>query len=279
MMRVVQFSGGKDSTALVLWAREQFGVDGFTTVLCDTKWEHPLTYAYIEQINQTVLAGKLVTVTSEKYHGLADLSAKRKIVPSVRMRFCTSELKLFPFVAWMKDQEYDEVTVYQGIRADESHARSTMPRRIWEPLCDGWVERPLFDWTAEDVFALHRKHGIEPNPLYMMGARRVGCFPCVMVSMGELRRLSQTTPEIWDQIALVESSVAEGRSFFRTDYIPARFHTGQYAKVQAEGAPKEGTFPTWQDVKRYVTEVDEQQARLFDACPPSGCMSVYNLCE
>jgi 3'-phosphoadenosine 5'-phosphosulfate sulfotransferase (PAPS reductase)/FAD synthetase len=279
MLRVVQFSGGKDSTALVLWAREQFGADGFTAVFCDTKWEHPLTYEYVETINREVLGGKLVTLTSEKYHGLADLSAKRKIVPSVRMRFCTQELKLFPCVEWMRAQEYDEATVYQGIRADESRVRSTYPARVYEPLYDGWIERPLFEWTAEQCFDLMKKHAIEPNPLYKMGARRVGCFPCIMVSKGELRRLSKTMPEIWDQIAKVENSVKEGRGFFRTDYIPARFHTGRYCEIQAAGAPKEGTFPTWQDVKRYITEADKQQARLFDACPVGGCMSVYNLCE
>lgn len=56
MIRIVQFSGGKDSTALVLWAREHFG-DAFLPLFCDTGWEHPLTTAYIDKINQTLLGG------------------------------------------------------------------------------------------------------------------------------------------------------------------------------------------------------------------------------
>jgi len=277
MTHIVQFSGGKDSTALVLWAKEN--LPSFTAVFCDTGSEHPLTCQYVQQINETQLGGRLVTVKSEKYDGLADLSAKRKIVPSVRMRFCTEELKVKPFAAWMQANVHDEATVYQGIRADESHARSQMPRRVWEPAFEAWVERPLFDWSADEVFTLHAKHGVEPNPLYRMGAGRVGCFPCIMVNKGELRRLSQTMPEIWDQIRKVEDAVAEGRSFFRCDYIPERFHSGNYAKlrVRTGGEPVEGTFPTWEDVKFYVTRPDAP--KLWDDEAPTKCLSVYNLCE
>lgn len=275
MIHVVQFSGGKDSTALVLWAKEN--LPEFTAVFFDTGWEHPLTYEYVQHINETQLGGRLVTVKSTKYDGLADLSAKRKIVPSVRMRFCTQELKVKPFAAWMDEQEFDEATVYQGIRADESHARSQMPRRVWESLYGAWIERPLFDWSAGDVFAIHAKHGVDPNPLYTMGCKRVGCFPCIMVNKGELRRLSKTMPDVWDQIRKVEDAVGEGRGFFRTDFIPERFHDAEYHEAGKNGIPKSGTYATWQAVKFYIERPDAP--RLWDDEEPTKCLSVYNLCE
>jgi hypothetical protein len=72
MKHVVCFSGGKDSTALVLWAKES--LPEFTAVFCDTKWESDLTPLYIEYIDQTVLGGKLITLTSTKYsNGMRDL--------------------------------------------------------------------------------------------------------------------------------------------------------------------------------------------------------------
>ena len=265
---------------MVLWAKEH--LPDFTPVFCDTGWESTYTMEYIDHINKTILDGKLVTVKSKKYDGLVELAAKRKIVPSVRMRFCTEELKIKPFVDWMNEQAFDEATVYQGIRSGESKARSEMPRRVWEPLYEAWIERPLFDWTWEDVFAIHKKYGVDPNPMYTMGAKRVGCFPCIMVSKGELRRLSKHCPEIWDQIRDVENAVAEGRSFFRCDYIPERFHTGNYEKLadkdNPDGRPVTGTFPTWADVKKYVCEADEQQASFFED-ESARCLSVYNLCE
>lgn len=45
MKIIVTFSGGKDSLAALLWVREHI-TKNFTTVFCDTGWEHPLTYEY-----------------------------------------------------------------------------------------------------------------------------------------------------------------------------------------------------------------------------------------
>ena len=52
MKHIGCLSGGKDSTALMLWMRENIGVSGvdWTPVTCDTGWEHPLTYAYLEML-------------------------------------------------------------------------------------------------------------------------------------------------------------------------------------------------------------------------------------
>ena len=49
MKVIVSFSGGKDSLAALLWTREHI-TNNFTTVFCDTGWEHPLTYEYIHCI-------------------------------------------------------------------------------------------------------------------------------------------------------------------------------------------------------------------------------------
>jgi len=269
MTHIVQFSGGKDSTALVLWAKEQGWP--FTAVFCDTGWEHPLTYAYVQHINETQLDGKLVTLSSTKYPGgMRELVLYKKRPPSTRARFCTEELKVKPFSAWLAAQEFDEVLVYQGIRAAESLSRKLAGRRVWNDLFDAWVERPLFDWTADDVFSMHDKYGVDPNPLYKMGAGRVGCFPCIMLNHGELRRLSYTAPEVWDRAAELEA--VTGRSFFHAHYIPERFCS--------QLDPKSGVrYPLVADVRAYLMDADEAQIRLWDKEPATQCLSVYNLCE
>lgn len=266
MIRVVQFSGGKDSTALVLWAIEHFG-DAFVPLFCDTKSEHLITMAYIERINRTVLKGRLVVRASEKYDGMIPLVAARGRVPSVKARFCTDELKIQPTAAYLRTL-HDDVVVYQGIRADESKPRKEAGPRVWADEYDCFVNRPLYNWTVQRVFDMHRKHGVEPNPLYLLGAGRVGCFPCINITLGELKRMAKTLPEVWDCAQRLED--VAGSTFFPPDYIPYRFCSRHHEKTG---------IPTVADVRAYVEATDAQQIALFDVRRPSGCMSVYNLCE
>ena len=74
MKVIVTFSGGKDSLASLLWVRNNITKD-FTTVFCDTGWEHPLTYKYIEEISQQ-LGLNLVTLKSKKFNGMVELARK-----------------------------------------------------------------------------------------------------------------------------------------------------------------------------------------------------------
>lgn len=299
MKHIVCFSGGKDSTALILWAKEN--LPEFIAVFCDTGWEHPITYAYIEEINHSLLDGTLVRLKSQKYTprkpqplhnnpsnrdlyrfqrvvhryneelgraGFVQMSLKKGRVPSPKARFCTEELKVKPMIAWLKTID-DEITVYQGIRADESQARARMRSREWSDDYDAWVERPLMKWSATDCFDLMKLHGVKPNPLYLMGAGRVGCFPCVMVNMRELKAYlsGEVGPELKRRLFQLEPMV--GRSFFEPTYIPERFCTGFDEKSRKP-------FPWAADVFRYIESVDEDQLPMF---PTRSCMSVYNLCE
>ena len=275
MINLIAFSGGKDSTALVLWAKEQ--EMEFTPIFDDTRWEHPLTYAYIAEINAQVLGGQLVVLSSDKYEGFEDLVIKRKMVPGLKSRFCTQELKIFPMEKYIKSLD-DEVTVFQGIRADESLARSKWPRREWCNAAGGyWMERPLFDWTAEQCFAIMKRHGVRPNPLYLLGAKRVGCWPCVMEGKASLRNQFIHSPELLERLEKLEALLPQPpvvdspRTFFRSDYIPERFHSLRWVK---DG--RQMSAPSARDVYNYVMKQKLTQMDLIEA--PS-CMSIYNLCE
>ena len=264
-MNIISFSGGKDSTALVLWAREN--LIEFETVFCDTGWEHPITYAYIEYINTTILNGSLITVKSKKYEGFADLAIKKKRSPSSKARFCTEHLKLVPMRDYIYEKYSGGVEIFLGIRADESFSRSQMTERSFDDTMYGcWVNRPLLQWSADDEFDVHKKHGIEPNSLYKLGMKRVGCMPCIMSNHGEMRSIIRQFPEVIEKLANLENTL--GRTFFPPNYIP------DWACTRTDEATGK-KIPTIADVVLYLAANPDQEV-LFEQ--PS-CMSFYNICE
>ena len=223
MKVIVTFSGGKDSLAALLWTRDHI-TRNFTTVFCDTGWEHPLTYEYINRIADK-LHLDLVTLKSKKYDGMVDLARQKKRWPSTRARFCTEELKTKPTIDYVLDEVQDNMLMIQGIRAAESASRAKMSaqctyfkyyfepygydkngkpkkhtyrgkevRLFREKFADDLL-RPVFDWSAQQVIDSILAAGLEPNPLYRMGYKRVGCWPCVMANQRDILNIARQAPE------------------------------------------------------------------------------------
>lgn len=298
MKVIVSFSGGKDSLAALLWTREHI-TNNFTTVFCDTGWEHPLTYEYIHRIADK-LHLDLVTLKSKKYDGMVDLARQKKRWPSVYARFCTEKLKTKPMIDYVLDEVKDNMLIIQGIRAAESSARAKMQAQCtyfkyyFEPygydkngrpkrhsyrgkevrafraqFADDLL-RPVFDWSAQQVIDYILAAGLEPNPLYRMGYKRVGCWPCVMANQRDILNISRQSPERIDYIAQLEQELQNkdrrSSSFFGPDKIPAH--------AIASG----NKYPDIRDVVRYV-EGQNATGSLFDDDTATSCMSYYGLCE
>ena len=260
-MNIISFSGGKDSTALILWAKEN--LDSFQTVFCDTGWEDDITYEYIRYINASLLKGKLIVLRSKKYEGFWDLSIKKKRVASTEARYCTQELKIIPMKDYL-DALDGEIHIYNGIRADESPRRSKMQMTVWDDYFNAYVHRPLLMWSVEDVFGIMIRYNIPPNPLYKNGMSRVGCMPCIMCNHREMKNIIKYKPRVIEKIIALEEEV--GRSFFPPNYIP------DYA---CTGDSKGKKFPWVKDVIKYL-EKNKGQTEMFEM---PKCMSFYGLCE
>ena len=283
MRVIVTFSGGKDSLAALLWTREHI-TKNFTTVFCDTGWEHPLTYEYIHRIADK-LHLDLVTLKSKKYAGMVDLARQKHRCPSARARYCTEELKTKPMTDYILDVVQDNTLIIQGIRAAESSARAKMktqctyfkyyfepygydkngkPKkysyrgkdvRVFRSHYADDLLRPVFDWSAQQVIDYILAAGLEPNPLYRMGYKRVGCWPCVMASQRDILNA---------EIANLEGELHS--SFFGPNRIPP------HAISSGE------KYPTIHDVVRYV-QWQNATGSLFDDDTATSCMSYYGLCE
>lgn len=122
MIHIVKFSGGKDSLATLLTVLATQPREAIRIVFCDTGWEHPDTYAYLDYVEAKV-GLPIERVVSKKYPaGLPEMVRDRKRFPALKARFCTDELKVRPGIDYVLAQT-DDVTVYQGVRADESPSR------------------------------------------------------------------------------------------------------------------------------------------------------------
>ncbi len=264
---IVSTSGGKDSTATYLLALES-GQE-FVPVFADTGNEHELTYEYVSTIhkktggpkvkwvkadfkrqlsvrkknllsgnrsrswdpNRRLQVGKNLRATGNPFLDLCKLKGR---FPATRARFCSIELKTIPILLNVYDPYLSNgcvVESWQGVRALESKERSCLPIREQDPNTDGVeIFRPVIGWTATEIFDLHKRHGIEPNPLYSLGCKRVGCMPCIHASKAEILNIANRFPHHIDRIRKWESVVSECSrtkisTFFAADKTPGRGDT------------------------------------------------------
>jgi len=187
---VVPVSGGKDSQACLKMAVEQFGADKVIGLFCDTKWEHPKTYQHIKTLSN--LYG--VNIYWINAGSVEQMIQKYKRFPASNIRFCTSKLKIAPSKWFYADlSERFSFQVWYGMRSDESNKRASRYSKIdvdelykpHEVLGDYpqylgkrgvRFKLPILSWSTNQV--LNYLEGLE-NPLYSIGFKRVGCFPCL----------------------------------------------------------------------------------------------------
>lgn len=310
---VVSVSGGKDSTALLLLARERFGAEPMA-VFADTGHEHPETYRYVEYLDRRIgpiqhvkadfarrinfrreqllkaAAGEIeygqgIKWTPEEAARAAevmyptgvpflDLCLLKGRFPASQSRFCSQELKHIPIRQHAVDPLLDDghtVVSWQGIRADESPSRANaLP--IEESDEDLWVYRPLLTWTAADVFAMHDKHGIEPNPLYKQGMGRVGCMPCIMCRKSELAEIARRFPDEIARIQEWERLVAMGSKRGLATLFASDKTTRDYDSTTANGID---VVVEWAKTGRG----GKQYGLFHDTEELPECSSIYGLCE
>lgn len=187
-----------------LWLTEQ-GIEHLR-VFADTGWEHPDTYEYIRGPLQDKI-GPIDWVASP-IGGMREWCLKKGMFPSRVGRWCTSKLKIEPLAEYMAAIDGTIINAV-GVRAAESRARAGLPEREpWSALDDVEVWRPLLRWSEADVIAMHRRHGLVPNPLYFHGAERVGCWPCIFARKREIRFMAELTPDRVEEIRQLEAEVA-----------------------------------------------------------------------
>ena len=311
---VISFSGGKDSTAMLLLAIERDTPD-LSVVFADTGNEHEQTYDYVRYIEQTTgvpirwvkadfsrqIAGKrefVLTKWADKWgapqeaidraaaalvptgNPFLDLCIWKGRFPSTKVAFCSEELKRNPIIEQVQKPllETGNVISWQGVRRNESLNRRFLTERELKITAENgnelWNYRPILDWTADDCFAMHKKHGIKHNPLYEQGMGRVGCMPCINARKDELNEISKRFPEAIDRIEQWERAVSLASKQSCSTFFPS------------EGLPDDATMQQHYDnanireiVKWAATARGGKQRDFFREMDGPMCSSIYGLCE
>jgi len=201
MKAIISISGGKDSTALLIYAIQTLGKSNIIPVFCDTKWESQLTYNYLNYLEHT-LNIKIHKISSNKYNNLLDLIYQKKRFPHPKFRFCTFELKMIPLAQFIQENNLQHYELWLGIRKTESLPRMKKYQNISSQTTFNWlslahfksstykslakniqVRLPLINWTTNQILQFLKSNNINLNPLYFYGLNRVGCFPCLFSSI------------------------------------------------------------------------------------------------
>ncbi len=297
MKNICTISGGKDSQAVAIWMPNN-GVKDFDFVFCNTGWEAPETYSFLNELEEKT-SKKIITLQSKLYSDLPDLAKKKTRFPSTKRRFCTSKLKVEPMIDFILDRINCNVNIYQGIRHEESRNRASLNRNddyfkfYFEPyrydkkgkpvfhtyrkkevfeFCENYsanVIRPIITWSTVDVFRYIKQNGFSWNPLYDLGLNRVGCFPCIQCNHNEILTIAQERPEIITKIRKLEIELDS--TFFPIGYIPERFCTKK--TTTKEGELKR--VPTIDDIVNYLKS-KRGATNLFSQ---STCKNNYVVCE
>jgi len=213
---VASFSGGKDSTAMVLRLLE----DGWPLdeiVFFDTEWEFPQMYEHIMQFERYtgLPVTRLHPRRSFTYWMLERPIVKRGTNevhrigngwPSPMRRWCTRE-KVDTI-----DRHCKNAARYIGYAADE--ANRTLSYGVKRARYECFY--PLLEWDMDEAACLAycRVRGFDWGGLYELSPR-VSCYCCPLQRIGQLKTLRREFPALWAQMLEWDEQVGAHNRGFR----------------------------------------------------------------
>lgn len=218
MKHIVSFSGGKDSTALLLKMIEKdMQIDEI--IFADTGVEFPEMYEHIEDVEKYINR-QITVIKAEKdfeYYMLNHIKTRGKNKgkagyswPDFRNRWCTTILKQNVFKDYLKDK--GNIVEYHGISFDEKERA--------ERNKDRNIKYPLIDWkmTGKDNLEYCYSLGFNWGGLYEK-LSRVSCYLCPLQRLNELKVIYKEYPDLWEKMKKLDDATIKkhGRQF-RNDY-------------------------------------------------------------
>ncbi len=200
---ILAISGGKDSAALAVYMSKHYPDLELEYVFTDSGLELPETYAYLDRI-RAVLGIDITVIKPERDFDYW-LKYYNGVLPSPQNRWCTRQLKLRPYEAYIGN---DPTYSYIAIRADENREGYRNTKGNIVP-CYPFVDEGI---TLSDVIGILDECGLG-LPNYYEWRSRSGCYFCFFQSDDEWRGLRERHPEEFEKACLYEENHSDGRVY------------------------------------------------------------------
>lgn len=200
-IHIVNFSGGKDSTAMLLLMLENnYHIDEI--IFCDTGLEFPEMYTHIDKVEAYIKRPitRLKSENSFEYYMFDHIKTKGKYkgnkgygFPTHLKRWCTRVFKIDTCKKYLQEKYPDkQIVFYNGYAFDEI-------KRV--KIYDEFHQQPLIDYGITEADALHRCYvaGFDWGGLYKKFSR-VSCWCCPFQGIKDLRNLYYFYPDFWKQL-------------------------------------------------------------------------------
>lgn len=210
MTLVINFSGGKDSCAMLAYLCFKYPHIKKHVVFADTGWEHPGTEQWC--IDRVAEFGLKLNVVRNPNKTLLTMAENRGMFPGMKYRQCTSDLKRGPINTWIRQNVMDKVIVSCiGIRSEESSNRAKQPRLKRNKTETNskrtlWEWQPIKDWKENYVFMYLGKFNIPLHPVYKY-LRRFSCRVCIYMTDHDLNQVQENDPEAINIIDRIEQQI------------------------------------------------------------------------
>jgi hypothetical protein len=207
---VLGISGGRDSAALAVYMRQhrpELDIEYFFT---DTGKELPEVYEFLGRLEGFL--GKPIERLNPERDFDFWLKEYKDFLPSPQTRWCTKQLKIKPFEAWVKAsvQNSDEVHSYVAIRSDEDYREGYVSGqsnlKVHLPFREAGIDKA-------GVTALLEAAGVG-LPSYYRWRSRSGCTFCFYQQKIEWARLLVEHPDAFEDAKRYEKNALDHGSPF-----------------------------------------------------------------
>lgn len=227
---ILLLSGGKDSTALAIYMRDQHPEIEMEYLFADTHKELPETYEFLTRL-EAYLDRPVIRLSSDLGDRGFDhyLAVYRGYLPAPNMRWCTRKLKIEPFEKYVGN---DDVYLYIAIRADEHREGfiSTKPNiRPVYPFREAGI-------TKEDVFRILEDSGVG-LPSYYTWRTRSGCYFCFFQRRHEWVGLHEQHPDLFQKAAEYEKS-EQGYTWVQNESLEELRQPQRMAQIRVDEAKR-----------------------------------------